>query len=91
MLFKQKNTKTKKKSSQVMLVVKDLPASARDKRGMGSIPGSGRSPGGGHGNPLQYSGLEVPMDRGVRWATLHQVTQSQMLLSDLAHKRKTFS
>ena len=45
-------------------MVKNLPASARDIRDMDSIPGSGRSPGGGHGNPLQYSCLETPMDRG---------------------------
>ena len=46
------------------MVVKNLPANARDIRDEGSIPGSGRSPGGGHGNPLQYSCLENPMDRG---------------------------
>ena len=46
------------------LVVKDTPANAGDIRNVGSIPGSGRSPGGGHGNPLQYSCLENPMDRG---------------------------
>ena len=51
------------------LVVKNLPASAGDIREAGSIPGSGRSPGGGHGNPLQYSCLENPMDRGTWWAT----------------------
>ena len=43
---------------------------------LGSIPGSGRSLGGRHGNPLQYSCLENPMDRGVWWATVHWVTQS---------------
>ena len=48
---------------QVMLVVKNLPAKAGDVRDMGSIPGSGRSPGEGNGNPLQYSCLENPMDR----------------------------
>ena len=47
-------------ASQVVVVVKDLPASAGDVRDAGSIPGSGRSPGGGHGNPLQYSCLENP-------------------------------
>ena len=47
------------------LVVKNLPASAGDIRDLGSIPGWGRSPGGGNGNPLQYSCLESPMDRGV--------------------------
>ena len=46
------------------LVVKNLPAIAGDVRDMGLIPGSGRSPGGGHGSPLQYSCLGNPMDRG---------------------------
>ena len=50
-------------ASQVELMVKNLPDNAGDIRDMGSIPGSGRSPGGGHGNPLQYSCLESPMDR----------------------------
>ena len=49
-------------TSQVVLVVKNLPANAGDLRDMGSIPGSGRSPGERHGNPLQYSWLENPMD-----------------------------
>ena len=49
----------------------------------GSIPGSGRSPGEGNGNPLQYSGLENPTDRGAWWATVHRVTKSWMQLSDL--------
>ena len=48
---------------QVALVVKNLPANAEDIKDSGSIPGLGRSPGGGHGNPLQYSCLENPMDR----------------------------
>ena len=51
-------------ASQVVLVVKNPPAIAGSIRDMGSIPGSGRSPGGGHGNPLQYSCLENPTDRG---------------------------
>ena len=46
-------------------VVKNLPANAGDARHVSSIPGSGRSPGGGNENPLQYSCLENPMDRGV--------------------------
>ena len=54
-----------------MLVVKNLPANAGDIRDSGSIPGSGRFPGEGHGNPLQYSCLENPMDRGAWWATVH--------------------
>ena len=51
-------------ASQVALVVKNLPANARDIRDVGSVPGWGRSPGGGRGNLLQYSCLENPMDRG---------------------------
>ena len=49
-------------------VVKNLPANAGDTRDPGSIPGSGRSPGGGNGNPLQYSCLENPMDRGALYS-----------------------
>ena len=60
---------------QVMLVVKNLPANARDIRYSGSIPGLARSPGGGHGNPLQYSCLENPMGRGAWWAMVHRVTE----------------
>ena len=63
--------------SQVALVVKNLPANAGDATDPGSIPGLGRSPGGGHGNPLQYSCLENPKDRGTWWATVHRVTKSQ--------------
>ena len=55
-------------ASQVVSVVKNLLANAGDIRDMGSIPGSGRSPGGGHGNPLQCSCLENPMDRGVGYS-----------------------
>ena len=51
-------------ASQVALVIKNPPANAGDTRDTGSIPGSGRSPGGGLGNPLQYSCLENPMNRG---------------------------
>ena len=59
-------------------MVKKPPANTVDVRDTGSIPGSGRSPEGGHGNPLQYSGLENPiMDRGTWWATVHRVTKSQ--------------
>ena len=59
------------------LVVKNPSASARDVRDVGSSPGSGRFPGGGHGNPLQYSCLENPMDRGAWPATVHRVAKSQ--------------
>ena len=58
-------------------VVKNPPASVGDIRAAGSIPGSGRSPGGGHGNPLQYSCLENSMDRGAWWTTVHGFTMSQ--------------
>ena len=57
--------------------VKNLPANAGDVRDMGWIPGLGRSPGGGHGNPLQDSCLENPMDRGAWQATVHRVAKSQ--------------
>ena len=56
-----------------MLVVKNPPGNAGDARDTSLIPGSGRSPGGGHGNPLQYSCLENTMDRGAWWATVHRV------------------
>ena len=69
--------------SQVALVVKNPSANAGDIRDAVSIPGSGRSPGGGHGNPLQYSCLENPMDRGAWWATVHGVAQSRTRLSNL--------
>ena len=62
-------------NSQVVLVVKNQPADARD---LGSIPGSGRSLGGENGNPLQYSCLGNPKDRGAWWATVHGVAQSDM-------------
>ena len=58
-------------------VVKDLPANAGITGDAGSIPGSGRSPGGVNGNPLQYS-CHDPMDRGAWWATVHGVAKSQM-------------
>ena len=58
-------------ASQVVPVVKNSPANAEDIRDMSSIPGLGRSPGGGHGNPLQYSCLENPIDRGTWRATVH--------------------
>ena len=54
-------------------MLKNLPATAGDPRDMDSVPGSGRSPGGGHGNPFQYSCLENPKDRRARRATAHGV------------------
>ena len=70
--------------SQVALVVKNPPANARDTRDMGSVSGSGRTSGGGHGNPLQYSCLENPMDRGAWRATVHRVARVRHDGSDLA-------
>ena len=58
-------------------VVKNPPANAGGAGDLGLIPGSGRSPGGGHGNPLQYSCLENPMNRGTWRATVHGVAKSQ--------------
>ena len=55
---------------QAVLVVKNQPTISGDLKDVGSIPGSGRSPGGGRGNPLQYSCLENPMNRGVWWAAM---------------------
>ena len=63
--------------TQVPLVVKNLPANTGAIKEVGSIRGLGRSPGGGHGSPLQYSWLENPMDRGAWSATVHVVAKSQ--------------
>ena len=64
-------------ASLVAQLVKNLPASAGDKRDEGSIPGLGRSPGEGNGNQLQYPCLENPMDRGAWWAAIHEVAKSR--------------
>ena len=58
------------------LVVKNPLPNAGDVRDVGLIPGLGRFPGGGHGNPLQYSCLENPMDVGAWWATVHEIAKS---------------
>ena len=58
-------------------MVENPAANVGDIRDTGLIPGSGRSPGGGHGNPLQCSSLENPMDRGAWWAAVHRVAKSQ--------------
>ena len=63
------------------LVVNSPPANAGDSRDAGLIPGLGRSPGERNSNPLQYSCLENPMDRGAWWATVHGVSKSQTRLS----------
>ena len=69
---------------QVALVVKNLPANAGDGKDAGLIPGPGRSPGGGHGNPLQDSCLQNPMDRAAWWATVHGFEMSQTHLKSLS-------
>ena len=71
-------------SSQVALVVKNPPASAGDIRDPGSIPESGKSPGGGHGTPLQHSCLENPMDKAAWQAPVHGVTESWTCLKQLS-------
>ena len=68
------NDDRKTGASQVVLVIKNLPANAGE---MSSIPGLGRCPGGGHGNPLHYSCLEHSMDRGAWRATVHRIPKSQ--------------
>ena len=65
-----------KRASQVVLVVKNPPANTGDLRDVGSIPGLGRSLGGWHGNSLQYSCQENPMDREAWWAAVHSVAKS---------------
>ena len=62
----------------MVIVVKNLPANAGDERDVGSIPGPGRSPGGGPGDPLQHSCLENPMDRGAWQDTVHRVAETDM-------------
>ena len=78
-------------ASQVTLVVKNSPANEGDVRDTGSVPGSGRSPGGGHSNPLQCSCLESPMDRGAWGATVHGVAWRRTRLSDGASTAHHFN
>ena len=68
-------------ASKAALVVKNLPANAGNMREAGSISGSGRPLGGGHGNPLQYSCLGTSMDRGAWWAIVHGVTKSAVTVT----------
>ena len=70
----------KRRVSQIVLAEKNPPANAGNVRDMGSIPGLGRCPGGGHGNPLQYSCLENPMEKGAWQDTVHRVTKSRTRL-----------
>ena len=67
---------------QAKMFGSEVKASACNAGDLGSIPGSGRSPGEGNGNPLQCSCLGNPMDRGAWWATVHRVTKSQTQLSN---------
>ena len=69
---------------QMVLVVKSMSVNAEDIRNMGLIPGLGRSPGEGSGNPFQYSFLENPMDRETWKATVHRVAKSQTQLKQLS-------
>ena len=71
-------------ASQVVLVMKNPPADPGDVRDVGSIPVSGRSPGGEHSNPLQCSFLENPMDRGAWRATVHKVAKSRTRVKHLS-------
>ena len=71
-------------ASQLALVVKNLPVNTGGLRDMGSIPGWGRSPGGGNGKPLQHSCLENPMDRGTWRAIVHRVAKSRTRLKRLS-------
>ena len=75
----------------VALQIRNLPAKARDIRDSGSILGSGRTPGSGHGNPLQYYCLENPMDRGAWWAIVHGVAKSSTWLKQLSMHMHTES
>ena len=68
----------------MVLAVKNPPASMGDVRDVGPIPRLGRFPGGGHGNPLQYSCLEKSMDRGAWQATVHGVAKSRTRLKQLS-------
>ena len=73
----------------MVLVVKNLPANAGNIRDVGSIPGSGRSPGGGNGNPLQYSCQEKTMDRGGCLATVHGIAKGWTRLKQLSTQHKS--
>ena len=68
--------------SPVGTMVKNLPVNAGDVGDLGSIPGLGRFPGGGHGNYPSILAWKIPMDRGVWWAAVHGVAKSQTRLND---------
>ena len=84
LIFSVVLTYVNSRASQVVLVVKNLPANSGDIRDTDSVSGLGRSPGGGHGNPLQYSYLENLMDRGAWRAVVHGVTKNQTWLKQLS-------
>ena len=72
----------------MVLVVKNLPTNAGDIRDASLMPASGRPPGGRHDNPLQYSCLENPMDRGTWWATVPRIAKSDMTkVTEQAHRQ----
>ena len=68
---------------------KESACNAGDAGDVGSVLGVGRSPGGGHGNPLQHPCLENPMDRGAWWATVPRVAESQTRLKQLSSYART--
>ena len=68
----------------MLLVIKNPPANTGEVRDMSSIPGSGRSPGGGHGHPLEFSCLENPMDRGA-WMTVYRVMKESAMIEATWH------
>ena len=72
----------------MVLLVKSLPANSEDLRDWGSNPGSGRCPGGGHDNPLQYSCQDDPMDRGAWGATVPGVTKESDITYQLHNNKK---
>ena len=71
-------------------MVQNLPANAGDTGDMGSVPGLGRSPEGGNGNPLQYSCLKNSMDKGAWLATVHGLTQNQTQVKQLSSSTRHF-
>ena len=83
-----KNPAKVERASPVALMVKNPPAHTGNIRDMDLIPGSGRYPVGGRGNPLQYSCLENPMDRGARQAKVHRVTKSWTQMKRLSMHEK---
>ena len=85
-ISKNKPVSKSLRASQMALMIKNMAANAGDIRDTGLIPGLGISPRRGHGNPLQYSCLENPMDRGAWRATVHGVTKSQTWLKELSPK-----